>query len=231
MQCKRVGTVGIGNGHHRAVTSSECGHSRRDTILTVGAVGAGRALRTVMDGESVGTVSVGNSHHRAKRGRSSRYNGRETVLTIGAVRTIGTVRTVGTVMHSESGSGSIGIVDGIGIVQTTGDRTGDAGDTASVGTSCARSTGGTGRTCGAGSTGGTIMHHKIGRSSIGKVDGVSVVQTAGHRTCDGQNATTVLAVLAVRAVSTIQDGERMRTVSVCDGHLCAGGRGSGGHDW
>ena len=98
---------------------------------------------------------------------------------------------------------------------------------ASVGTRCASGTRGTGRTYRTRGTGCTVMHHKGSGRSIREVDGIGVVQTAGRRTGNRHNTAAVLTIGAVGAVLTVQHIEGVRAVEVRDGHLCAGGCGSG----
>ena len=98
---------------------------------------------------------------------------------------------------------------------------------ASVGTRCASGTRGAGRTYRTRGTGCTVMHHKGSGRSIREVDGIGVVQTAGRRTGNRHNTAAILTIGAVGAVLTVQHIEGVRAVEVRDGHLCAGGCGSG----
>ena len=113
MQHKGVGARGVSDGHHRTVTGRKRSHNRRETIRTVGAIGAvctGRALRTVLDGESVRTIHIRDGHFRTRGGSVGGHRGRNAVLTI---HTIG---AVGAVMYGESGGGSIRVIDGVCVI-------------------------------------------------------------------------------------------------------------------
>ena len=207
MQDERVGAVGVGDGHHRAVTGSERCHNRGETILTISTVGTVRAIGACC---AVGHRESGD----------------------GAIR-IGD----GVSVHQSVGNRTGNVLDATTVSTSRAVSTGRTGRTSRASsTRCAGRTRGTSRTCGTGrtnrasSTRCTVVHHKSGGGAIREVDGISVVQTGSYRAGDGQNATTVLAIRAVLAVLTVQDIEGVRAVGIRDGNLSASGCGSSHYD-
>ena len=86
-----MGARGVGDGDHRAVSGCESRHGGRNTVLTIRAVcavAAGRTLRAllaIMHYKRMGARGVGDGDHRAVSGCESRHGGRNTVRTSGTL--------------------------------------------------------------------------------------------------------------------------------------------------
>ena len=110
-------------------------------------------------------------------------------------------------------------MNSIGIIQTTGGRTCDVLDAATVLTI---------RTVGAGST---VGHHESGGGTVSEVDGISIRQTAGHRTGDAGNTVAGSSSCAVNTVGHREGA--IGTIGIVDGvgiHIARTHRASDVHD-
>ena len=248
-----VGTVRVGDRHHRAVTyrhGRHCGGVAVQTvraILTVLAVLAilailaisacrtgwarrsGRTLLTVQYREGVGAGRIRDGYLCAVVDRHRRHRGRNTILAVLAIGAVGSVGAIGTVKYSEAVR-TVRVRDRHHCAVAVGGlggghRRGEARRALkTLDTLLAR---GTGRTLLAL---GAVVNHEVRRLAVSEMDRVGVVQSARRRTRDALDAHTVLAVGTVGAVGAVQDCECMGTVKVSDGYLRARGRGIGGHD-
>ena len=245
-----VGTVRVGDRHHRAVTRRHGRHRGGVAvqtvravlaILTVLAVGArrtgwarrsGRTLLTVQYREGVGAGGIRDGYLRAVVDRHRRHRGRNavlTILTVLAIRAVRAVGAIGTVKYSEAVR-TVRVRDRHHCAVAVGGRGGGhrrgearrALDT--LETLLARRTGRTLLALGA------VVNHEVRRLAVGEVYRVRVVQTARRRTRDALDAHAILAVRTVGAVRAVQHIECMLAVRVRDDHLGACGRGIGGHD-
>ena len=180
-----------------------CDVGNAATVLTVLTVLSILAIGTIIYNEGVRAIGVGDSHLGAVGGGGGGYSGRDTVLAIGAVG------AVGTIVYNK-GVRAVGVGDGHFCAR--GDGGGRHGGREAGSTSCTLS---------------AVMHHKLGYGAVGEIDGIGVVQAAGCRSRDGQDAASVLPVLAVL------DGEGVGTGGVSDGHQsasCGGGCRHSGRD-
>ena len=186
-----MGTVRIGDGHLRTRGSGGGGHRGRKTVVAVQTVITGRTLRAVFYDERMGTVGIHDSHHSARGVAGSGHRG-------GKTRLAGLAGS--TILHIEGRNRVVAIHDGVLVCEACGDRSDDVDDAASGGA------GSTVITRGAGSARSsvcTIVHHKGGLVAIGVIDRIGVVQAAGHRSGDGQDAATVDAVRSVQDINSV----------------------------